>query len=229
MRISVLQVNITIIRVLLIFCMLDIASPLHAFNFLSITIDGYTDGKGNYLWFNEQSDSVFISGEGVTWYKVTAKRSDWNEAIIIRNANIKALSRLGFDSLDFKIDLVLYPSSSPLFTKLSMLNNTDSYIDDWSKAFNSSDFKLSAKKSKQIYCKGKNTGFVLKYYSTKGDTTESNAIGLCKKNFFAHALEAAFEIAEMIYLGLIKAENNGQDPIYDMHFDNSAVFLYRCQ
>jgi len=144
-------------------------------------LDGYTDSNGGYQWFENISEPEFIDSNGIKWIRVTGNRNYWDEADAIRIANVRALIILGFDSISVTRDIVMYNEYSKLFTKLSKLNNSYKYTKEWKNAFNSDNFKYTAKKSKRIKSKTIRTNLVLKLYYQKGKTKNINAIGLCRK------------------------------------------------
>ena len=133
--------------------------------------DGYKDGNGNYVWVENMTTQQFKDDNGVSWERVTGNREAWDEATTIRDANVQALTDLGNDEASVKKDVSLYDGDSELFTKLSKLDNAETYISNWDIKLNSETGTSEAKQSNGI---GK-TGLALKFYPTKGGTTSANA------------------------------------------------------
>ncbi len=186
--------------------------------------DGYTDNQGNYIWIENQHDSTFIDN-GKKWYYVTSNFENWNEAVTLRKANIIALISVGVDSSMVVKDVKLYDENSVLFTKLSKIENSDTYIKDWRNAFNTDNFKFEAKKSNLIKIQNKKNGMVLKFYPQKAKITNVSAIGLSHRNLFLHSAEAGMEILEGIYKKAAANNNPHSDPIYDMHIKNAKKII----
>jgi len=178
--------------------------------------DGYTDGQGNYKWFDNHTEASFIEGN-TTWNKVTNNRSEWNEATTIRDAVITGLVILGNNEESVKKDVELFSGDSPLFTKEVKLNNAEKYTSDWEPKFNSNTRRKDAFQSENL----SNTGYALKFYNTKGNLKNANAIGIINSNRFDHFIEGGLEMGERLLFGS-KAD---KDPISDMHYGNAKRFL----
>ena len=160
--------------------------------------DGNSGGKGN-----PQSGGDAKSG-GVSF-----------EDNIVLWANRLALSALGGSS-NVLNDVQSYGNGSPLYSKLSKLNNPQNYTKSWQLAFNSFTKKWDAKISPEIG----NTGYALKYYPLKNGVRD--AIGLVHTNIFMHYLETRLEMEES---GMVKYFNFHDDFLYDMHYNNSINVL----
>ncbi len=179
--------------------------------------DGYVGSHGEYVWFNNKNDSFFHDDNGIEWTWVTDSKENWDEAIIIREANIEALVSLSFDLNAVSRDVRLYPGNSPLFTKESYLEHPELYVTKWKSALNSASGTYDAFVSGEIG----NSGLQLKYYTKKGDQEMTNSLGLVKSKTIPHVYEGAVEWIER---RLFK-EVADMDPIYDMHVNNAKQFL----
>lgn len=135
-----------------------------------------------------------------------------DEDLVVLYANMLAMKELGLSTKDIES----YGPESSLYSKLSRLNNPQNYIKGWHKSFNSSSKKFDAFISPVIG----NTGFALKYYSTKNGYND--AIGLVKVNEIGHYVESSLEIEEAIS---VKFLNFQDDWLYDMHLNNSIQFI----
>jgi hypothetical protein len=158
---------------------------------------------------------------GEQYYDVYENTSDPKlktlEDKLILLANRLALHELGFDLKDIVKDIHSYGENSPLYSKLSKLDNYQYYTANWeSKTFNSSTFWFNAKTSPEIGL----TGFALKYYPKKNG--ETNALGLVIKNPLGHRVEGILEGGE--YLS-VKYLGYQDDWLYDMHLINSILYL----
>jgi|BioPla2DNA2_1021312.scaffolds.fasta_scaffold53569_2 hypothetical protein len=123
--------------------------------------DGYTDGPGNYKWFDNHTEASFIEGN-TTWNKVTNNRSEWNKATTIRDAVIIDLVMLGNNEESVNKDVELFSDDSPLFTKEVNLNNAEKCTSGWEPKFNSNTRRKDAFQSENL----SNTGYALKFYNT---------------------------------------------------------------
>lgn len=187
------------------------------------TIDknfGYRDANGNYKWFEDKKDTVFVDELNRKWTKVSENKEKWNRAITIRNANICALLNLGFDTMKVLRDVQLLSESSILFTHFSKLENFQDYILSWKNAFNSYNFKYNARKSSKI----PKTDLSLKFYLKKANTSNSAALGLVKKNHFRHLLEFASEILKKIEIKTNRLSRENYLKNY-MHLNNAIELL----
>lgn len=158
----------------------------------SCLASGYKDKLGNYKWFEQTMDTVYTDNFNHIWYKVTDNKEKWGKAMIIRNANIYAMLDLGYDTMKVLRDVQLLNENSILFTRFSKLENYKEYIFYWHNAFNSQNFTFSARKSERI----SQTNLSLKFYSTKAGMTNAAALGLVKKGFFNHFMEASHELGK---------------------------------
>ena len=188
--------------------------------------DGYEDGKGNYVWFDNETAASFTDEYGKSWSKVTGKKGEWNEATTVRDANVKALVELGFNEKEAKQDVRLQPGDSKDFTKHSKLENQEKYTSKWEKALNSEDL-LNGDLSKAFSRSAKqeeipNSDYSLKFYPDKSGEKNINALGLIQSSFFPHVEEAAFEILDMV---IRKVFNGRDDTLIDMHADNAWDYL----
>lgn len=181
---------------------------------------GYRDANGNYKWFDDKKDTVFIDEFNRKWTKVSENKEKWNRAITIRNANICALLNLGFDTMKVLKDVQLLSESSILFTHFSKLENFQDYILSWKTAFNSYNFKYNARKSSKI----PKTDLSLKFYLQKANTSNSAALGLVKKNYFKHFIEFAGEILKKIELKTNRLSRENYLKNY-MHLNNAIELL----
>ncbi len=178
--------------------------------------DGYRSIDGHYKWFENIHSKSFYDKKGVLWTKVTDNLEDWNEAMTIRNAVIQGLSKISQEPFSNILkDVQLFNEDNPLFTKETLLINAKKYIADWESKFNSATNKYDAFQSPEIV----NTGYALKYYSTKRNV--KNAIGIVKSNKVAHIYEAGIEKIER----LIWKTDANNDPLFDMHYNNARNFL----
>ena len=178
--------------------------------------DGYVSNNGEYHWFEEETNASFYDDSQVQWIRVTGNKKNWDDAIIIREANIEALVSLSYDRDEVSKDVQLYSGDSPLFTKESHLNNAESYIQNWDEALNSATGKKDAFISGEIG----DSGFQLKFYFDKGDIENACSLGLVHTGKLRHYLEAALEMIERTVF--TKAD---EDPLYDMHVNNAESFL----
>ena len=181
-------------------------------------LDGYVSSRGEYKWFDDMTSMSFSDKNKTEWKRVTSERDKWDEAISIRQANIEALTDLGFDRDQVTKDVRLYNGDSPLFTKESHLMNPERYVANWESDINSATGKADALVSGEII----DTGLQLKFYSVKGDSDNANSLGLVRLGVY-HLVEAGLEFLER---GLfpIKADD---DPLYDMHLRNAQLYLNR--
>lgn len=185
----------------------------------------YTDSLGSYCWFDQGNNESFTDSNGKNWFKITENRSLWDEAILIRTANIYALILLGFDSVKVAKDVFMFDEGSPLFTKLSHLRHGPDYVENWKMAFNSDSFRKDANKSVRIKSAFFRTDMVLKFYSQKAKMPNIDAIGLTKKGFIKHSFEAGMEIFELVVKKISGNKDPNKDPIFDMHLRNSQKLL----
>ena len=72
--------------------------------------DGYGDGNGNYVWFDNQHSDTFTD-DGTTWNKVTDNKEEWDDAIIIREAEIDFLANSGYEEQNLRQEIQLLPTS----------------------------------------------------------------------------------------------------------------------
>jgi hypothetical protein len=135
----------------------------------------------------------------------------------IRNAVIVSLVKLGFNQSEVMKDVKLFSGKSPLFTKAVKLNNAEKYTSTWSSEFNSETGKKDGLTSPEI----SNTGYALKFYSTKGKMNNVNAVGIVKSGMIEHIIEAGLEKIERKLFN----EFADEDPIYDMHYENAKGFF----
>jgi RHS repeat-associated protein len=178
-----------------------------------MVVDGYKNGKGAYVWFEDESRKSFTDNNGDSWEKVTGDKEKWDEASTIRDANIEALTMLGNDNKDVQSDVEMYDEDNVLFTKESKLNNPENYTSEWSDALNSETKTMEAKASGEI----QNTGLEMKYYPTKGGQKDANSIGLVRADKLEHLVEAGFEVLE--------AKLGKDDALIDSHLDNAKTLL----
>ena len=181
---------------------------------------GYRDENGNYKWFDDKNDTVFYDKMNRKWTKVAENKEKWNRAITIRNANICALLNLGFDTIRVLRDVQLLSESSLLFTHFSKLENCQDYILSWKTAFNSYNFKYSARRSSKI----PKTNLSLKYYLQKTNTSNAAALGLVKRNLFRHTLEFAGEIIKKFEIKINRLSKESYLKNY-MHLNNAIELL----
>ncbi len=138
------------------------------------------------------------------------------EQFIISLANLAAFSELGLLTESLKTDLVNFPQSSSLYSKLNRLNNHEEYTKGWKKVSNSSAGSNYALQSAKVG----NTSFCLKYYPEKNG--EYNALGLVKSGIIPHHIEGAIELIESL---IVNNSNFGDDFLYDMHLYNAVNFM----
>lgn len=181
---------------------------------------GYRDENGNYKWFEEKTDSIFTDEINRKWTKVSENKEKWNRAMTIRNANICALLNLGFDTMKVLRDVQLLSENSILFTHFSKLENCQDYILSWKTAFNSYNFKYSARRSSKI----PKTNLSLKFYLQKANTTNAAALGLVKRNGFRHLLEFTEEILKKFEIKINRLSNENYLDNY-MHLNNAIELL----
>ena len=182
-------------------------------------LDGYSGSNGEYVWFDKKDVESFSDINHIEWKRVTSNKHNWDEAMIIRKANIEALVSLGFDRVQSSQDVKLFDESSSVFTKESRLLNPEHYTATWEPSLNSATMKTDALTSNEV----DSSGYRLKFYSTKGSDSSANSLGLIKAGRFEHKVEAAIEAIERIIFSN-KADN---DPVYDMHVKNARGFLNR--
>jgi RHS repeat-associated protein len=175
--------------------------------------DGYKDGEGNYVWFDDESKQSFTDDNGKSWERVTGDKDKWDEASTIRDANIEGLVELGNDRSEVNADVEMYDEDNSLFTKESKLKNSDHYTADWDPAINSETRNMEAKASGEI----NNSGLELKFYPTKGGQKGANSLGLILVDFLEHAVEAGFEMLER--------KLGKDDALIDSHVENAKGFL----
>ncbi|MCI4667392.1 MAG: hypothetical protein MRZ79_04465 [Bacteroidia bacterium] len=180
---------------------------------------------GNYTWIEHAHTHVHKDSTGKKWYKIADSKALWEEAMFILKANTLALNCLEDDSLQASIVIQTYKQSNPLFTKLSHLSQPDLHIQKWNKAINSDNWTRTARKSMHVKVHGRRTGLVLKYYPQKGKIKEIHAIGLVRKNFFAHWGEAFFETFEALVKKVARNDDPQADPIFDMHLRNAKKLI----
>ncbi|NUM32652.1 MAG: hypothetical protein HUU47_10075 [Bacteroidetes bacterium] len=183
-------------------------------------IYGYRDENGNYKWFDEKKDSAFVDEMNCKWTKVSINKEKWDRAITIRNANICALLKLGFDTMKVLKDVQLLNENSILFTHFSKLENFQDYIFSWKTAFNSYNFKYSARKSSKI----PKTNLSLKFYLQKANTTNAAALGLVKRNTFRHLFEFGSEILKKLEIKINRLSKENYLNNY-MHLNNAIEML----
>ena len=179
--------------------------------------DGYKGRNGQYQWFDKHTEQSFVDENGVTWNKVTNDQNAWKEATTIREANIQGLESLGYERSDAERDVRLYDGKDPLFTKESLLLNSQNYTSNWETAINSDEG--NAKQSPEI----KNTGYSLKFYPNKGGRKDANSLGIVQTSGLGHLFEAGMEAIEREICGS-KADS---DPLYDMHYNNATGLIRR--
>ena len=179
--------------------------------------DGYYNGDGDYVWYEDHTEENFTDNNDVTWKRVTGDRAKWDEAITIRDAVIYGLSQvLDKAETDLKASVELYDENSCLFTKEThFVGDITDITSKWERAKNTETGP--AYESKEIG----NSGYSIKFYSTKGGPTNRNAMGVVKSNFWEHSFEAVVEILERYFFG-DKADN---DPVYDMHVNNARNLI----
>lgn len=186
-----------------------------------IDIDGLlgfrNDSTGVYEWFDEDP------GEGWTLVYDNDDRDTWDRMITFVNAVREYLIELGFSEEDVNRDVAIQtdPFYQQYYAKLSG-EVADRYISNWSRSLldsrsNTNDASQSNPiglyywHSRTVY----SHTMALKYYPSR-----ANSIGIVRVGL-SHYAEAALELVD----GVLRDMTGVDNLIYDMHLDNSTIFL----